>query len=249
MGEMPKSIHKIKTEYSDKEFINYAKKNIKSLIEGKRNSQLSELFYVKTKERERCRKIPFIIYWLIAEKGKFWTGNNFRNSYEGKAKLKKENVNEILKVIDELRKDPIIDNFFKDRYFEYYDLRKILSRYQKERNAIVERKILESIKNSPRIAKNVTDHIFTLSSTLSNYSSEIIANSLTELKKYYELKFEVLDHIESEGTVIQSEMRRKKRRFQRINKELLEKIICELEEEGRISIKIYSGRTFLNYRE
>ncbi len=58
----------------------------------------------------------------------------------------------------------------------------------------------------------------------------------------------MLDHIESEGIVIQSEMRRKKRRFQRINKELLEKFLYELEEEGKISIKIYSGRKFLIYQ-
>ncbi len=64
--------------------------------------------------------------------------------------------------------------------------------------------------------------------------------------KYLELKHDVIyDHIKSEGVVIQGEMRRGENRFRKIDRELFDQIIVELEEEGLISKKNKNQKVFL----
>jgi hypothetical protein len=239
----------IKTKYNEREFINYAKKNIKDFIKNNRNSFLSRLFFARTNQREICKKKPFIIYWLLAEKSKFWVRENLKYLLEGKAELVKEDIDGTLNVFEKLLEEPVIEYFFGEQYYEYNDIRRIVYRYQKERKALVERKLLELIKRSPNISGTTGKIAFNFSSSLSEYTSEKIIQNILDLKKYYEIKFDLLEYIKSEGIVIQSEIRRRKRMFRRIDKALFKKIVSELEAEGRISIKIYSGRTFLNYND
>lgn len=65
------------------------------------------------------------------------------------------------------------------------------------------------------------------------------------MNEYFKTEEDVLQYIKSEGVVIQSEMRRNNRRFQKIDIDLFESIINNLKKEGKILIKILSGRKFL----
>ena len=64
------------------------------------------------------------------------------------------------------------------------------------------------------------------------------------MKEYIKTEEDVLRYIKSESIVIQSEMYRKKRQFQKIDIDLFESIINNLKKERKISIKILSGRKF-----
>jgi hypothetical protein len=128
-------------------------------------------------------------------------------------------------LLNKLAEDPDLNQYIKNQYYSYQDIRRIVYRYQKNHQAIVEKKILQT---APSI-------------------SQMIRLLSPSVKKYIDLKYEILDHVKSKGTVIQSEIRRNKRRYQRISVELINKMTDELDSEGLIRKSKYSGRIYLTY--
>ncbi len=235
-------------KYDSPKYVNYVKKEYEDLINGIKHDshslRLSDLYYVCTKER-KLKKFPFFIYWLFADTNNLWTRENIKNLIDGYISLvdydRKEGWNKVTKILDKIYdEDP--NSIF---HFPEFDPIKIKHRYQKQKKAVIERTMLETIKNSSyfsQIAKNI-------SKIITEELNRSITQQLKKLAEYFELEDEILQYIKSEGVVIKSEMRRNKRRFQKIDKDLFEAILDRLEKEEKISIKIMSNRKYLIYKK
>jgi len=227
----------------------YIKENLIDLISRRSNEELSKLYracdsYGKNGRMGRLRHYPFFIYWLLAKLNSLWTRNNFKNSLRGAAVLKENWYIEATDFLYKLsEEDSRLSSYFENKDLSYAYMSKVFHRYR--RRALLERIILENAQ-----IESWSDIIKSLG--LSNYSERMQSDNISlsnSMKNYLDLKDDVLDYIKREGVVILSEMRHNIRRFRKINKDLFEKILFELEEyEGRISRKPFSGRTYINYR-
>jgi hypothetical protein len=140
-------------------------------------------------------------------------------------------------IIEDSESGHYLNDYLQESDYQYFPsqyIRHILHRYQTEHQGIIEKKLLQS---------------GCISEIMKSFYPSI---STRKLINFINLKYEIFNYIKSEGNVIKSEMLRsllRKKRFQKVGKNLIKKMISDLEYEGRISIIIYSGRTFLNYRK
>lgn len=222
--------------------LDYIKKDFKNLNENEGFISLIYNACVKEgKKGRRLKRLNFFIYWLGSQISDSWRWKNFKKLWESKEKLEEKSWKKVEKILDELAKDPDLAKYFPNQDIAYQDIIKIKSRYRKK--LIIEKKIMGVfIKSLGLPTKKDFD---SLESSLLKCQNKI-AKAIEPIKKYIELKDEILEFIKSEQICVQSSMRRK--RFRRVNIDLFEKIINHLEKEGMISIrKATSGRKFLIY--
>jgi hypothetical protein len=255
-------------KYGETNFINYVKKNLLDLIKGVIHKKFcicaSCIYHSRTSKKNRKRgrpieKMPFFIYWLWALVNEFWTIYNINEIAEGRGYQIDihegggwKRMNKILNnsaLLDDLRKFTEIDKYLDG--FTYNDMFRIKNRYKK--NGLIEKEITKMIFES------AGQDIF---ASIAPFSKLGFAGAFKKLLKEsgkFDYSFprliddlmlsnEILNYIKSEGVVIKSEIRRNKRRFQRIDKNKFESIIDKLGYYGKISIVKFSGRTFLSYK-
>jgi len=213
----------------DKNFIAYAKRNFKDLMEGKEDSEISRIYHARVDGDKNFRKIPFFIYVLFQDLNNSWIRPNIKKSMEGEIDFEKDSIKKILKIIDAISDDPNLKDYLKSQEFYYIDIYRIIRRYKEDHQGIIEKKLLKS-GTLPEMLKSIFPSM-----------------SMEELIDLINLKYEILDYIKFKEPVIQSELRWKRRRFQKISKDLFEKLVYDLEREGRIAIKTFNRRRFVNY--
>jgi hypothetical protein len=238
-------------------FIDYAKDNLIDLMKGDKNnpkSSFSEIYYTRIEKNEKIRKFPFYIYCLLADLNHFWNRNNIFDAINGRAKFEDGWQTKIERLIDKLSENSALSDYFSNKDLSYNDFIKIRYHYQKERNAIIERKMLKFLERnrvplSPAItsiSQRLTENLYIPSLSQILIKDLVGGKSISQvIAEYLDLKDDLYNYIKSQGVVILGDMRKNIRRFRKINSSFLERLLYELEEDGKISHKLHSGRTFL----
>jgi len=208
---------------NENEFYNYAKRNLRALINGYLPSNRWKLasnkknvyelmndfdcliYYRCVSMSKRVKKIPFFVYWLNLKKQDFLTRAKFE------ALLNKDSINEeIWEIIRKLSDDPELNQEIREK------LKKTHNQTEEEtyRNRI-----------SLRYQKREINRC-------------IIFNTLPK-GSLSEIKNEIIEFIGLKRVTDWRELRRNKRSLQKIEPGVLKWILLELEEEGQLIIKTY----------
>jgi len=242
-------------KYRNSEFINYVKKNYQDLREGKTHCSclcLSCIYHACIKRGERFRKYPFFIYWLWTEVNNFWTADNIEKIIKGQQKFLSSNLEKGWDKVDYVIEKLYDKNPKSIFHFpEINEPQKIRYRYWKR--AIIEKNLVDLFYEKfgflmLQLSFDIKESLSDLRNSIFKFASDLRDPRVVRNAELTELKNDVLEFLKTERYSILSDIRRYNRRFQRIDLEIFKKIIYELEDEGRISIKVYSGRTFLNWQ-
>ena len=226
----------IKTPFKDDdEFLDYAKKNLLTLLRGwipnkkdiwrpvvgengyyeLSHNYVCLEYYRYASAIGRVKKIPFFIYWLVLEKNSLLNRAGIKRLIDKQFRLESGWVTEIEKIIARLSVDSRLNPGIRARLeAAYYSLKeqkyRIFLRYK--RKEMAKKALL-------RMAKE---------------------NLLIE-----PIRAEILEFINRRRITTWRELRRYKRSLQRIRADLLKLILESLEKEGRISIKVFPSGVYL----
>lgn len=229
----------IKTSFkNDDEFIDYAKKNLQTLMRGwvpsrkdvfrpvageKGTYELSRKYdcleyYRHASVNAKAKKIPFFIYWLLLKKGNLLNRAGIKRLFDKEFRIESGWVTEVENIINKLSSDSTMNHKIRVRLEAAYNSLKqqkyrIFLRYQQKETA-----------------------------------KKAILGIAREGLLFEPIKAEILEFISRRGITTWRELRRYKRKLQRIRPDLLDLVLEDLEKEGRISSIVRGRRKFLILR-
>lgn len=219
------------------EYICYAKKNFKNLMEGNINnfenndSEIANYYYAKVEGDKNLKRVPFFIYMIFQKAVHYkWNFKNLKKLFDGKLDFQKNPVKTVLDILQKIAEDPNLKHYLKDRSYSYQDIRRIIHRYQNNHRIVIKKKILKNLVVGPN-----------------KFAAAMFSNTF---KDYFDLENEIIKHLKSRGTVILSELRRmlkKKKCYNKLNEGLFNRIIYNLKKERIILIRSPRRRVYLTW--
>lgn len=209
---------------TEDEYIENLKNNFISLISGwlpkgnKKNLLRYEClkFYLAAASKQKIKKVPFFVYWLIIKREKLDTGMRIRE-------LKKSNCfishPTWLKVEDDLNK--IWKLLYNDPHHKKESLR-----------------LLKAIDNYSDYSKKYFKRYQSKQVAWHAYIRLMVPI-------FSPICDEVLQYVNKNKYVEYYKLRRYKKSLQKIHPEIVKMVLLNLEDEGKIKIHFFSGSIFL----